>query len=254
MQVQNEPRLLVNDNHQEPKPVFGLVFYKSQSGYAVTRHEFHGERMQSGVIVDTDAVIKELEKIKDTNETAKQLEEQKDANSAPVSKYSLLPQNVLLENDRLLVWHTPAVKCPMWYRVSGTQPKALHNVTWTPLLFVLNKNRETLYVLALESDERPTLESITYYAPLANVFERHSLCQGSAPLPKQLNSGNLKAIEDTLYMSAFDGFKHDLSIKTSDQIPDQHAFWERKDMTGELVDVAKELNPYKTLSKVLEEL
>ncbi|HFG1572347.1 TPA: hypothetical protein ACGFXZ_001316 [Vibrio cholerae] len=254
MQVQKEPRLSINDQHKDPKPEFGLVFFDSPKGYAVTRHEFHEEQMQGGVIIDTDAVIKLLEKVKDTNDAAKAAQAKEQAKGSEVAKYSLIPQNVLLESDRLLVWHTPATKCPMWYRMSGTHPKALRNVTWTPLLFVLNKHRETLYVFALESDERPTLDTMTYYAPLANVFDSHYLCQGSAPLPKQLSSSNIQEIQDTLYMSAFDGFKHSLAIKLSDDIPDQRAFWDRKNLTGEMVDVANELYPYEKLSKVLEEL
>lgn len=71
MQVQKEPRLSINNQHKDPKPEFGLVFFDSPKGYSVTRHEFHEEQMQGGVIIDTDAVIKLLEKVKDTNDAAK---------------------------------------------------------------------------------------------------------------------------------------------------------------------------------------
>lgn len=252
MNVNKAPRLDIQQETEITKPEFSLVFYKTPTGYAVTRHNFVEEVMQTGSIMSFDDVLSTL----GTLNTAK-VEAKKKATAMKSAKgesvVSLLPQNVLFDDEEMIVWHTATRQAPMWYRLSGKQPFAL-DVKWPPLLFIVNKVRKKMYVKALGSDERPTLDSKTYFAPLANVFGKHTLCQGSAPLPSELSAATITLMEDTIYKSAFDGFKHDkVYIPTADT-PDEITFWKKKESTGMPVDAKTELHESETLGKTLENM
>lgn len=250
MNVNTAPRLDEKKDTERTKPEFSLVFYKTPTGYAVTRHNFVEEVMQTGSIMNFDEVLATLGTLNKTNKAAKKKVAAKKVEKGE-SLISLIPQNVLLDDDNMIVWHTPSRHAPMWYRLSGKQPFAL-DVKWPPLLFIVCKAKKKMYVKALGNDERPTLDSMTYFAPLANVFNGHGLCQGSAPLPSELNTATITLMEDTLYKSAFDGFKHDKVYVPTADTPDEITFWKKKESTGLPVDAKTELHASETLGKTLE--
>lgn len=252
MNVNTAPRLDEKKDTERTKPEFSLVFYKTPTGYAVTRHNFVEEVMQTGSIMSFDDVLSTLGTLNKAKVAAKKKVADKKVAKGQ-SLVSLLPQNVLLDDEDMIVWHTPSRQAPMWYRLSGKQPFAL-DVKWPPLLFIVSKAKKTMYVKALGSDERPTLASMTYFAPLANVFNGHALCQGSAPLPSELSTATITLMQDTIYKSAFDGFKHDkVYIPTADT-PEAITFWKKKESTGMPVDAKTELHESETLGKTLERL
>lgn len=221
------------------KPEFSLVFYSSNdSNTYVTKHDFEGEVMLEGSIVDLDDILEAIKP--QANQSEKVLK--------------LIPENLLFESDKLMVWHSAPCKLPMWFRGDG-KPRR-YDVNWPSLLFVVNKKSKTLYLYTLDTDQRPSYDSMTYWSPLANVYEKHNLCQGSAPLPAKLNSDAISDIEKTVYMSAFSGFKHSKifkkTITVSNLQKDGETFWMEKEKEDGKVNPAEELYAYKTVREVIE--
>lgn len=237
MNVDNEAYLDVQ-NMSKPVAEFGLVFYKSDRGYAITRHNFVNETMQAGSIMDHDTVLSMLDDIKSKDSSA---------NNNAENSFNIIPNNLLVNNHKALVWHSASRFAPMWFRLSGHKPFRL-DVHYPPLLFMVNKKTRSMNIYALKNDERPTSDTITYNAPLANIFSNAKLCQGSAPLPALLDESTLTEIENTLYNSAFDGFKHkEIFLENNDPV----TFWKDLHKSGGKIDAEKELYAHLTLSELL---
>lgn len=247
MNISRETNVSLIGASKEPTPDFALVFYNTpNNGIAITRHAFYNDQMQAGVIIDQAQVFSLLQE-KRNQATQEQLNEIKQAGGEVVN---LMPVNVLFEDDDFIVWHRESRRMPMWFRLNGQSPFAL-DVIWPPLLFMVKKSSDALTILALDTDERPTLDSMTYWAPMGNIYQAHNLCQGSAPLPNERSINNIPEMEATFYESAFDSFKHSYIFKGANEISGKE-FWQKKQATGEAVNAKVELFPCVTLREILE--
>lgn len=240
MNVSEQVDIQESNGSLETKPDFSLVFYKSSTEVRfITRHGFKGNIMQEGEIINEDDLIKALSSKK--GKTDKQ-------------DNVLINASLLLDNSNHLMWHSPSRNHSMWFRLNGKKPFRLV-VEWTSLMFYVNKKTRVLRVFALENNDRPTLDSNLYWCPLSNVYYDHRLCQGSAPLPSKIDGTTITEIENTLYDSAFDGFKHTHLFKSKkDNEAGGVAFWENKAKNNSSVDVKNELNVFATLEDVLNNL
>ncbi|MDF4421875.1 hypothetical protein [Vibrio parahaemolyticus] len=247
MHISRHTNISKKETPKEPTPDFALVFYDTpENGIAITRHAFHNDQMQAGVIIDQAQVFSLLQ---DKRQQATQKQE-KEIKQAGGEAISLMPTNVLFEDADNIVWHQPSRKMPMWFRLHGQSPFAL-DVTWPALLFMVKKSGDSLTILALDTNERPTLDSMTYWAPMGNVYAAHNLCQGSAPLPKERTIYNIAEMEATFYESAFDSFKHNYIFKGAKDSSGEK-FWQKKQASGEAVNAQEELYPCVTLREILE--
>ena len=227
-------------------PVFSLVFYSTPSGTAVTRHAFKNEQMLTGEILDSDTVLELLTEFK-----KEELNNQADRNSMNGEEVSLIPSNLLFEDSSTLVWFQPSRIARMWFRLSGSEPFSL-SVEWTSTLFLLEKQTKKLRVMSVDSNERPTLDTMTYWSPYANIYETLNLCQGSAPLPQIIDRSTITEIENTFYDSAFDSFLNKKLFKKATKTTDGITFWKEKQANGKSVDVANELFPFVPLREILK--
>lgn len=244
MRVADQADLNLKVEKSTPTPEFGLVFYSSQNGVSVTRHKFSGGTMLSGVIIDFDQVHDALTNAQSLNNHKYQCTDLDDC---------FLPENLLMDNHKMMVWFHPSCEAQMWLRLGGRKPIRLDPI-WPAMAFILNKKKVKLSIVALESDERPTLDSRAYYAPLPNIFDDHHLCQGSAMLPPQLTPANISEIEDTLYKSAFDGFKRDSAFTSPDANSNPLIYWRELNASKRAINVSKELQPIGTLRETINKI
>lgn len=96
-------------------------------------------------------------------------------------RIALTPPDVLFHDEASLAWWLPPTERPMFLRdAEGNTSEPV--VRW-PSLVALVVNRK-LHVVALASQDRPTLSDPVFHAPLGNVYGDSSVCTGSARLPR----------------------------------------------------------------------
>ncbi|MBB1371251.1 hypothetical protein [Pseudoalteromonas sp. SR45-4] len=222
------------------KPDFALVFYNTaDSDVAITKHDFDADNnLKQGMIINPE----KLASIINENKASKSQKAE--------SHISIIPQNLIFEDYDTVVWYQPSVFHPMWFRLSSKKPFMLR-VNWPTLLFIAKKNSNHLRVLTLDSNERPTMDSMTYTTPLPNLNSANVLCQGSAPLPKVKDSSTIGLMQETLYESAFENFRHDKALKGKSSVHSGIDFWKEKASKQDRLNPKVELNEFATLGDVL---
>lgn len=221
-------------NPTSARPDFAVVFYTGCIGQEfMTRHKFNEQcEMGIGELIDGEQLNSILTAIDSNNH-----EQQKQRTIK-----QLLPDNILFDDFEQMIWFTKAQRKPMWFRFTGIAPFAA-NVIWTPMLWSLNKKSKELHVYALENDERPTMNTPLYRAPLPNVNDASFLCQGSAQLPLDLNVASIPNIEATLLDSAFSHWwsrKPYASFNPDAPVKESLNFWRKrhdKDLPVELSEL-----------------
>jgi len=116
----------------------------------------------------------------------------------------ILPGNVLVADDDLVVWHRPARPRVMFFE-TGTSLDELNGrmVLHPALLFLAKPN--ALQIFALDTNERPDAKTPLFNAPYLNVYAMGQMCQGSTRMPDKPNpSGkSIKAYEKAFFDSSF---------------------------------------------------
>lgn len=171
-----------------------LVLHSNSAGdkQYMSRHGINSKQeLERGVLITHEAVIELLSaslKSKTKNESLID---------------AFIPENVLLNTNEQLIWFKPAHCGTFWVREGSFKSTAVY---YPAVLFVINKSQRILSLYGLESDHRPTLETVLYKYPLPNVYLNNTFCQGSAQLPKSLNISDMSKIESTVFESAFTHF------------------------------------------------
>jgi len=171
-----------------------LVLHSNSTGdkQYMSRHNINSKQeLERGVLITHEAVI---ELLTAKNKTKTKNESLLDA---------FIPENVLLNTNQQLIWFKPAHRGTFWVREGTFKSTAVY---YPAVLFVINKSTRILSLYGLESDIRPTLETILYKYPLPNLYQNNTFCQGSAQLPKSLNISDISKIESTVFESAFTHF------------------------------------------------
>lgn len=220
-----------------PIPLFSLVFHGDEkfcnNFIGVTKHSINNGIIGSGKYVDIETV--------------------KEIFSGEDESLTLKNPSIIAENSKFIAWTCPARKAVMWFRCASNQPIRL-NVNWTSLLFIASK-KGSLYVFALGSNKAPNLDTIVYHAPLMNIGSNGMVCQGTAKLPKTINSNSLYDIESTIYSSFFTHVNHSETVNIkNDKIvkcstPQQLKFWKSKAKSGEKV-FSKEMVKLGTIKEI----
>jgi PRTRC genetic system protein B len=157
----------------------------------VTRHAIHNNKLGEGVPVDAEAI---LEKVANHNRLAALTD------SDDVPRATLLPSTILFDSNSCLMWYSKAQRRDMWFKVGAALQL---RVWWPAVLFLLNRKSKTLYIFALASNSRPTLETRLYRAPFMNISQSGDFCLGGAVLPADLSASNIHNIEACLFESNF---------------------------------------------------
>lgn len=251
MDVANQTHVPTASQPHTPTPEFSLVFYSSTNGTLITRHGFDGEEMKVGEIVNETQVFDLFTDLK-TNQVKQGVRKQKaNADAKGESSISLMPERVLFEDENFIVWHSPSRFQTMWFRLRGQKPMS-YVVHWPSTIFFVDKFGRSLRIFTVESNNRPTLDTLTYLTPLGNIYPTHLICQGSAPLPNVKTNQNIVEMEDTVYASGFDGYHRTNMFLDEEFNENPVKYWKVKAESEEQVLPKKELTPFKTLREILE--
>ena len=144
------------------------------------------------------------------------------------SRPEILPQEVLMADESLIVWWRPAGLTDMLFDVSmhGEQSgrERLQGVCLSmhlpPLVFALRRGLgsrawQGIYVYALEKNERPGADTLLFRAPLLNVNDEGSVCWGDGTLPEGRSVCDLNHWENMFFGSKFTHYNGSSPIKSS---------------------------------------
>lgn len=197
------------------RPSFAIVMYNDdRSGQTVcaTRHQVRDNNTLSlGRIISATQVAKVFAGLNTGQSTVSN---------------QILPESVLVDSPDRLVWFKRRFVGDMWFRV-GQKPECLV-VEWPPLLFMADKERNSLRVFALGTNSRPAPESRIYNAPLMNINSHGDLCQGSAHLPIDISVATIGECEASLIESQFTHVNHEHTLRGETSNGQHVDFWRNK--------------------------
>lgn len=119
--------------------------------------------------------------------------------------FQVLPPSVLYTDRLTLMWWLPGEVRPM-HLLSHDQGHRTILTRW-PSLVALVRNR-TLHLVAVEGDDRPTVDTPLYHAPLPNTYASTAICTGSARLPLGQRVADLAGWNAVIWDSAFTHTNH----------------------------------------------
>lgn len=117
---------------------------------------------------------------------------------------SIWPERVLCADGSRLVWYAPAARRPIYFATRDDKfNRAMNaqNVLHPALVFMADG--AGLSVWALESDERPTEESLLFTAPYYNLYFSGRMCQGNARYPDSLGVESIALWESAFFETQF---------------------------------------------------
>lgn len=142
----------------------------------------------------------------------------------------ILPANVLVANDRLLAWWTPAGQQFMSFDIGWHDElpgkKRLQGVSGLvpvpALVFALQRNRAQggsflgLHILALAEDARPGANTQMFRAPVFNVNDAGDVCWGDGQRPKGRSVSDIAAWQSLFFSSVFTHYNGSVPMDCED--------------------------------------
>ena len=123
-----------------------------------------------------------------------------------------LPENLMMLNNKQMVWYVPAKKRPMYIKKKG---KVISKVLmWPSLVFRFTSDRK-LYVAAYAGSRRPSLDQPLYHAPLWNIYHDSHLCTGSATTTDVISVDAMTIWEDAIFETVFTHPNHAYVLSTN---------------------------------------
>lgn len=151
------------------------------------------------------------------------------ANKTIVRHTEILPQNVLMANDNLLVWWRPAAKTQMAFDVSMHEKEvgrealqgAFLEMPLPPLVFALRRglrenNWNSISVFALSKNERPDASTEMFRAPLLNVGEDGNVCWGDGQKPSGRSVADIASWEKLFFSSKFTHYNQSSPLQSDE--------------------------------------
>jgi PRTRC genetic system protein B len=118
---------------------------------------------------------------------------------------SILPVRVLYSDAALLMWWCPASRRPIYFKSGKSELDSLsgQEVAHPPLVFLARS--QSLFVWALQENERPVASTKLYVAPYFNIYEGGGMCSGNVRLPESLTptEANLEAWGEAFFGTNF---------------------------------------------------
>ncbi|MBT42548.1 MAG: hypothetical protein CMF12_08495 [Idiomarina sp.] len=200
------------------KSLYSLTVHRFSDEAFITYHEHDKDgNLLPGKIVEAKSAVDALSK------TIEQ----------PVEN-GWISNRVLFDSPDKLIWSRPSGASTLWFR-GGRDAEGVH-VIYPRLVFCLNRKTKKLYCFAA-AKKAPTKDTRLYVAPVMNVYQDGSLCQGTATLPSNLAGASdelLTACENTLFDSQFTHVNNPFTFKNTQ---------------GKDVSTAEHMNRWRTLSK-----
>lgn len=207
---------------QRQTPSCAIVFYKQNNGGEESTYATHhpvrptGEKFELGAGKPlTGKNLKDLVKA-----IAKGLKHQSE----------ILPGNVLVANEKLMVWWTPAAAHEMSFDISTHSDYAGRTrlqgvggkVPCPALVFMLKRDKTegstftSIRVFALAENARPEASTSLFRAPLLNVNEAGDVCWGDSLRPKTCLVSDIRAWQALFFTSVFTHFNGTQPIQCED--------------------------------------
>lgn len=180
-------------------PALALVMYKEESKVVsqgeyyshsqhnsisfsplATLHDVKDGKIQSGSPIDVISAYKLLETV-----IASSSEESDEVYA--VNPLSLLPENVLVNNQDTVAWWSSSRVAKLWFRINGGKPLLMQRRI--PALFWLH-SKSKIKVFSLGANKRPCIDDALYRAPFMNTYEDGSVCWGGK-MPDVFSFGDL---------------------------------------------------------------
>ncbi|AZL83407.1 hypothetical protein EIJ81_00645 (plasmid) [Aliivibrio salmonicida] len=120
----------------------------------------------------------------------------------------IIPTNVLVNNDKYLVWYVEPKQRDIWF--TNSDVGCIGKVPHPKLIFVTSKINNTINLSVVKSEiNRPDNSTELFHAPLANIYKSGDLCIGSAKMPDEICIKSIDEIEAVLFESNYSGYKFD---------------------------------------------
>jgi PRTRC genetic system protein B len=162
-----------------------------------------------------------------TTKNIKQLAHQ--ASKGLKHEVEIIPEHVLVANDALLAWWTPAGSQLMAFDISMHDhpgKSRLQGVSAQmavpPLVFAMRRSRAEggaylgLYVYGLLQNARPTADTQMFRAPLFNVNDNGDICWGNGEKPKGKSVNDIYAWQSLFFSSVFTHYNGSIPIACDD--------------------------------------
>lgn len=204
----------------ELKPEFAFVFYSRGKNYfeAITKHKVLKDKtLGAGRCVSIKSVANM-------------------SGASKVDDFMVMPSHLLVSNSKCMVWVCKSKKRKMWFKI---RKQFCLDVTYPNLIFIYNKNNKSLKIGAVGKSNNIDLDTKIYKAPLMNINDELSLCQGSAVLPRRYDNEFISKAEATLFES---NFSHVNSRKVAKNIGSTESllqYWKEKSKKKEKVKMSE---------------
>ena len=206
-------------------------------------HEISDGSLAVGSVIDKQALVKLIE-----SDTHKEI------------SLDWIPEHALIDNATHLVWYRPQMQRPM--RVKDSHEHHFL-VKFPATLFIYQKRygANGIFLFALESDCRPTLNTQLYQLPIGNVSSNGKLSSGSGSdfMPDNPTIENCDQIENCFF-EALSTHTNTGKVLASEKDANKYGgnsftevirFWRRKAKNNRRVNVKKELIPVCTVRDAL---
>lgn len=200
-----------------------ILLYENENKAVATLHGIHAEaktsipRLSMGVPLDKTEFAK----------VARQIAGAKDA----TVKHQLLPPNLLLADEAMLMWWLPSQKRRIHFATGNKPFDAAVNgreVLHPGLLFQAAQGG--LSVWALDKNERPQSSTRLWRAPYMNIYDTGHLCQGTFRFPDDYRIEGIEQWERGFFETHFSHTNIDARLLTKH--PNGHnALWQEMSKT-----------------------
>lgn len=162
-----------------------------------------------------------------------------------------IPPNILVDSANILMWYQPTMLRHLYLKNSSDVNQQTLHVKFPATLFVFERNTRHLKMFGLDSDKRPTLDSILYQLPIGNISRSGNLCLGNTLdlIPDTPNAQNCHLIERCFFdaLSTHTNteylFLKDEEDKKRTLFTQIVSYWARKAKRRHRVNVKKDLIP-----------
>lgn len=191
------------DAEGQAKPSMAFVFYQhgmySHQSALVRHHINEAGEFGVGELLSAEVALSDIEHA--LRQTAP--EQQKVKHSS-----MLLPEHLLMDNGRSLVWHVPRREAPLWFKHNKTERL---RIEWPAMIVAVNKSTRSLSMFAVGTNRRPSASTRVYKLPMFNIYGTGVVCQGTATIPKTLTRDSREAVLDS-FINAFKTHTNDKDL------------------------------------------